>query len=268
MEKKEYIEIPYKRIWFQIKEKAFLKMMAIFFISLFSTILFEFNYKFFKSNAVLEQASINNTSNSSLPIGVGNLLSNNQLSSKSTSFYLKSLNSFNFFEFLLIKDKTGIFQKDIFMNNIQKYEKFEIYKNIFSSSIDDLGFILLDAKCKDWKYCNNLLTFVIENSNAYIKSEYKKRSNLNIDSIMKQIESSNNFAVNSALLNEVIDEMIIKSRSESDNGYVFPVIQEPYSNREPITSSFLVFIVSFIFYLFIYISFVAIFQTFLKETKL
>ena len=266
MKDKEYIEIPYRKIGKEISEGIAVKLTTFFFLSLISAVIFDINFKEFKSTAVLEQASISkNSSIGSLPVGIGNLLSNNQLSSKSTSFYIKSLNSFDFFEFMLANDDLEIFKKDILKNEYEKYEKYEKFKIFFSSSIDDLGFISVEVKCRNWLYCENLLNFILAESNKYIKEEYKSRSNLNIESIMKQIESSNNVSVNNALLAEVIDEMIIKSRSESDTGYVFPIIQQPYSDRQPAISSVLVFLIIFIVLLLIYSSKVFLFKTFLNK---
>ena len=268
MSNDKYITIPYKKIWMNILDKIILKISLLIFLSASATLFFN-NFKTYEANSSLEQVitSGNNDSFNELPIGVGNLLSNNQLSSKSTSLFVKTLYSFDFFQEMMSKDQENYFTKNIFENAQDDITKYATYRDNFSVAIDDYGFIDLKFKCYDWQYCENFLDYLIETSNVYVKQIYKQRAELNLDSMMQQINNTDNIAISKIFIKDVIDELIIKSRSESETGYVFPVVNKPFSNREPILSAKMFFLIFTFFIIFLYVLFVSVEQTIRNQSN-
>ena len=262
MSNDKYITIPYSKIWLNIVDKVILKISVVMLLSASATLFFN-NYKTYEANSSLEQviSSGNNDSFNELPIGVGNLLSNNQLSSKSTSLYVKTLYSFDFFQEMMSKDQEDFFNKNIFENAQDDITKYALYRDNFSVAIDDFGFIDMKFKCYDWQYCENFLSYLIETSNVYVKQIYKKRAESNLDSMIQQINSTDNIAISNIFIKDVIDELIIKSRSESETGYVFPVVNKPFSNQEPILSAKMFFLIFTFFIILLYVLYVSVRQT-------
>ena len=79
--------------------------------------------------------------------------------------------------------------------------------------------------------------------------------------MMQQINSQDNIDISNIFIIDVFDELIIKSRSESETGYVFPVVNKPFSDREPILSAKMFFLICTFFIILLYVLYVTVRQT-------